>query len=266
MIIDSHVILDTSVDEVLRRMDAAGVGRAVLAASPEGAILCRSGAAAGGNEEVRKAVLAHPDRLIGCAYMNPLDADAAKRVEEWAGEGFKAVKLHPSDGWSPDDKALYPFYEKVEAARLAAVFHMGLADHAFDTAHGRRRAPDSACAYPMRLDPVCRLFPAINFLVLNMGYPLFMEAWSVHHNAGNIFLHIGGEGVQFSSLATAYAALGGPAFIPLDFNRVVFGACDAPDMLRARLLAEDSAARMGCCPHGRDSGVFGANAEALYRL
>lgn len=265
MIIDSHVVLCGSAESLLERMDGAGVGKAVLAGSHEGAILCRSGLVPATNGEVLAAVQAHPGRFAGCAYVNPLDADAPKQADCWADAGFRALKFFPADGYLPDDRRLWPVLERMEERRMAAVFHMGLADYAFDSAPGARRAPNSAYAYPMRLDPVARLFPGISFLILNMGYPLMLEAWSVHHNGGNIFLHLGGEGTQFSALATAYSSLGGAGFIPLDFNRVVFGSGDTEQLHRAIVLAEDSLERMGCL-RCKSSPVFGANAETLYRL
>ena len=265
MIINSHVVLSGSVEALLGRMDKANVGKAILAGSHHGAILCRSGATPASNQEVLSAVEVHPERFIGCAYINPLDPGAAKQADDWADAGFKALKFFPADGYSPDDKRLWPVLERIEERRLVAVFHMGLADYAYETAPGARKAPNSAYAYPMRLDPVGRLFPSVHFLILNMGYPLMIEAWSVHHNSGNIYLHIGGEGTQFSSLATAYAALGGPGFIPLDFSRVVFGSGDAENMQRTVTLAEDSIARMGCALC-RAGAVFNANAESLFRL
>ena len=265
MIINSHAILVGGAEVLLERMDAASADRAVLAGSHEGAILCHSGCTPAGNHDVLSAVEAYPDRFIGCAYINPLDSEAVKHVDDWADAGFKALKFFPADGYFPDDKRLWPIFDKMQVRRLAAVFHMGLADYAFETVPGARHAPNSAFAIPMRLDPVCRLFPGINFLILNMGYPLMIEAWSVHHNSGNIYLHIGGEGTQFSSLATAYTALGGAGFIPLDFSRVLFGSGDAGNIARSVMLAEDSISRMGCvrCKAGK---VFNTNAEAFFRL
>jgi predicted TIM-barrel fold metal-dependent hydrolase len=263
--IDAHVILSGSADALLERMDRAGVGRAVLAGAHEDTLLCRSGLSPAGNRAVLEAIQAHTDRFVGCAYVNPMEDGAADQADKWADAGFRALKFFPADGYSPDDRLLWPVLERMQERRLAAVFHMGLADYAFYSAPGARRAPNSAHAYPMRLDPVGRLFPGVNFLVLNMGYPLMLEAWSVHHNSGNIFLHLGGEGVPFTALATAYVSLGGPGFIPLDFSRVVFGSCDAQDLPRAAALAADAVARMGCA-QGNAGAVFGANVETLYRL
>ncbi len=265
MVINSHVILTGDPESLLERMDAARVDRAVVAASHEGSILMHTGETPADNRAMLVAVTAHPDRLIGCAYLDPLDPDAPARIDFWADAGIKALKFFPADGYSPDDRRLWPALERMEERCLAAVFHMGLADYTFPSAPGARRAPQSAYAYPMRLDSTCRLFPGIRFLILNMGYPLMIEAWSVHHNNANIYLHIGGEGVRFSSLATAYVALGGPGFIPLDFARVVVGTGDAENMSRSLLLAEDSLVRMGCA-RCRTGGVVSSGAENLFRL
>lgn len=265
MIIDAQVLLSESVSEVLDKMDKAGVKKALLSGAPDEAILCHSGLTPGNNRDVLAAVRSCPERFAGCAYVNPLLPGAVEQVNDWADQGFRAIKFFPADGYFADDKLLWPVLEIMEQRHLTAVFHMGLADYTYTLDPDKRRAPNSAFAYPMRLDPTCRLFPEVNFLILNMGYPLMIEAWSLHHNNGNIYLHIGGDCVQFTALVSAYCGLGGAGFIPLDFSRIVFGSVDAADILRAINLAEDSITRMGCT-HCRHGAVFNTNAEALFHL
>ena len=38
---------------------------------------------------------AHPDRIIGCIYVNPLNPATVDSMEEYAAKGFSAVKLNP---------------------------------------------------------------------------------------------------------------------------------------------------------------------------
>jgi len=73
VIIDFHLHLfdvENFVDDLVRKMDAAGVDRTVLQPLPpfrfKGEICCD-------NEAALRAVKAHPDRLVGSVYVDPRD-------------------------------------------------------------------------------------------------------------------------------------------------------------------------------------------------
>ena len=244
MKINSHVIYLDNEKELLLGMDEAGFDKALAEGSPEGALYTgkRPGC---DNESLYKAIKIHADRLIGCAYINPLEKDALSEVDKWADSGFKAVKIYPADGYYPDDKSLYPFYSKTEQRGLALMAHMGISDFSYDDAVKTRKSPNASYAYPMKFDPICRLFPKLNIVILNMGYPLMAEAWSVHHNSRNIYLHLGGEGTPFRAPATGFSSMGANGFIPLDAKRIVFGSGSAHDMNASYILFKEALVRMG---------------------
>src|SRR5688500_13906383 len=82
----------TSAADLLRHMDARGVDRAMAIPFP----VVESYRSA--HEEIGRAVRDHPDRISGCACLNPFLPDAELRselkrcVEEF---GFHALKLQP---------------------------------------------------------------------------------------------------------------------------------------------------------------------------
>lgn len=267
MIIDGNCQFygKADVKPLLARMDAAGIERTLLSAALEGAVVPgREKPLSGvGNADVVAAVAAHPDRFIGCFHANPLEAGAVAAVAEYAGKGFKAVKLFPGEGWHADDPRFYPFFDAVQDRGLAAVVHCGIAGFGLSHAGGTRRALNASYAYPMRLDAPSRLFPRIRFVVLHMGFPFLFEAWSVHHANKNVFLDLSGTGTFIDALPVGYAAVGGPAFIPLDFDKVVWGSDNAADPKAAIAVADAHLRMMGCADADRRGRVFGANAARM---
>lgn len=270
MIIDGNCQFTGKADleALLERMDAAGVERILLSAALEGAVLPgREAPLAGvGNAEVAAAVAAHPDRLVGCFHANPLAPDAVPAVAGYAAKGFKAVKLIPGEGWYADDPRFYPFFDAVQDAGLAALVQCGVASWHLAHLGGKRRALSASYAYPMRLDAPSRLFPRIRFVVLHMGFPFLFEAWSVHHANKNVYLDLSGAGPTAGALAVGYAAVGGPGFIPLDFDKVVWGSDNAFDPKAARAVADAHLAMMGCADPARRARVFGDNAARVLGL
>jgi predicted TIM-barrel fold metal-dependent hydrolase len=173
------------------------------------------------------------------------------------------VKLVPGEGWHADDPRFYPFFDAVQDRGLAAVVHCGIANFGLSHEGGNRRALNASYAYPMRLDAPSRLFPRIRFVVLHMGFPFLFEAWSVHHANKNVFLDLSGTGTFIDALPVGYAAVGGPAFIPLDFDKVIWGSDNAVDPKAAIAVADAHLRMMGCADAARRSRVFGANAARM---
>ncbi len=82
-------------------MDAAGIDRTLLSASLEGAI---------------------------------------PAVAQYGAKGFKAVKHFPGEGWYADDPKLYPSFDAVQDAGLAALVQCGIAGLSLSHEAGKLRA------------------------------------------------------------------------------------------------------------------------------
>ena len=101
------------------------------------------------------------------------------------------------------------------------------------------------------------------FFVLHMEFPFLFEAWSVHHATRNVFLDLSGTGTAADALPVCCAAVGGQAFIPLEFDTVVWGSDE-------RLPQKESTAR--AVMHLRHMGaglaqrtnIFGETARKLF--
>ena len=112
-----------SADELLARMDAAGVDRAMVIPWP----VVEDHRAA--HDEIGRAVRAHGDRLAGAACLDPFIPEAAFRdevlrcVELYC---FRALKLQPQyQGLNPLSPRGDFLYETALEHRLAVIVHTG---------------------------------------------------------------------------------------------------------------------------------------------
>src|SRR2546430_1721108 len=80
------------------------------------------------NEEIAAVARANADVLIPFASIDPhkgrRGVDEARRLI--AEHGVRGFKFHPNvQGFFPNDRMAYPFYEVIQAAGLPALFHTG---------------------------------------------------------------------------------------------------------------------------------------------
>jgi predicted TIM-barrel fold metal-dependent hydrolase len=153
-IVDSHNHLGTRkgevfpADEILRRMDRAGVERAVVTTHPEQI----------DNDYIAAACRAHPDRLIGYAVVNPWlqeSEDELRRCIETLGlVGLKLNSLR--HGFAIDRHELMdPFFAICDEARIPLLNHGG--SEVFNTA--------------TKFEEVARTFPNLVLIIAHMGMP-----------------------------------------------------------------------------------------------
>ena len=238
MKINSYVCCCGGTEEILNQIKRAGFDRAVLAGYPDGILLNGKRLPDRANERIAEAVRKYPETFLGCGYINPMEQNALAQLEQWKRQGFQAVKIIPADGYHLDDKSLYPFFEKAEQLGFVMYVDASLCTFTYENAAAERKAPNSFYNQPMKLDPVSRLFPNMTFVLLNMGFPLMNEAWSIHHNSKNVYLHLGEEGMLTSGPSIGYANMGAGGFIPLDETRILFGSGFAADLLHTATVGE----------------------------
>ena len=243
MVVDAHLHYlrrDRFVDDLLRDMDDAGVTRTNLVALWEAGFM---NATTGGNDEVLAAVRAHPDRLSGFAYLDPTEADCVDEVRRCADQGFAGFKLFPPIGYRVDEDRCRPMFDTISQTGLPVLVHCGQTnlDHA-DRPH--TRAVNSALAHPMYLDPITRLYPQTTFIIAHMGFPWFMEAWSVAMANANVILDTAGGPRWPWSWVDVYDALGRP--IPIDWQRVWWGTDNCITPNEGIPFARERLSQAGC--------------------
>ena len=170
-------------EQMLQAMDVAGVDMAV--ACPLGQAI--------DNAYIRSVQQRWPDRGIGFGQVNPRLDSAADEVGQYARNGLRGIKLHPTmHGYHFCDHSLLD-------PVLAACADNGLAVlvNALD---------DPFCA-PLAIEEIARLFPTVPVLIAHMGTVWnVMEAILVAERTLNLYLET--SSAQLLDVRTAYRRLG----------------------------------------------------------
>lgn len=201
MVIDGHNHLGgpdkgdgktQSPDDILRRMDAAGVDMAVVFPFNEaepGVSFSRT------NTYIAQEAGRHPDRLIGFCRLDPnFGKDAVSElVRSVRGLGLRGIKLHPSSQkFSLDDPALIDILAAAQDMRIPVLF---------DT--GKKDSPPSGIA------KLAARFPELTFIMAHMN--LLEETIEAARSARNIVVGTAGY-FNVKGLGRAIAALGAERF------------------------------------------------------
>jgi hypothetical protein len=232
------------IDELLRRMDRAGVDKALTWLQPP---YRREVSEA--NAYVRRAMCDHPDRILGFGWADPnLGVDAARGearrcLTEY---GFYGVKLNGAQNNFPidDTKLSLPVIEQIAALGGRLAFHVG-AD-AFENTH------------PFRVAKVADRFPELEILVVHMGGVGHADLTKavVEFARERPKLTLIGSAVRDTAVLNAIRALGA--------DRVCFGS-DTPFALMHAQLAMYRAV-LEDFPEGDRARVLGGNIARLFGL
>ena len=157
----------TTVDLLLREMDASGIEKVLLAGSD--------------NDKVAAAVRAHPDRILGNYHADPTNIMAAVRgleraVKEW---GFKCLRIEPFL-WKkpPTDRIYYPLYAKCVELDVAFQTQVGHTGPLYPSETGR----------PLYIDEVALDFPELRILCGHIGWPWTEEMIAVAWKHANVWI------------------------------------------------------------------------------
>jgi len=202
-IIDAHVYLgqgcdlQQTPDELLRRMDEAGIERAVVCPVDRYiAVANREG-----NDLVAAAVNGHPDRLLGMAVANPwFRQSAADELKRAVDCGLRGWFMHPVyQGAAPLNPVWRPLLELATACGIPVYVHSGTA----------------GIAEPLHVAELARRFPAVNFIMGHAGASDYgLDAVTALEFADNLWLETSRNGPANFGLWKARHSL----------SRVVFGS------------------------------------------
>jgi len=203
----------------LEAMDEAGVDKLVVLGKDYGF----SGDRRNDNladEDTAAFVEAHPDRFIGFTAVHP-DREVAvnvERIERAVNElGLRGVKLNPASGFYPNDKRLYPVYEKISELGIPVVIHMGI----------KPPSEESRLKYchPIYIDDIAVDFPDMHIVIAHAAYPWVEDLVMAALYAPNV-------SVDISTLNQIEDVLGYPVVLPtlktlhraLGSGRILFGS------------------------------------------
>jgi predicted TIM-barrel fold metal-dependent hydrolase len=176
-----------SPQHLLRRLDADGVGRAVLVNYPSALM----GFTHRVNEYVAEYCREAPDRLIPMGGVDPrLAEDAGGEVRRAAELGVRALKIHPPHmGVEPNAylhglDALRAIYEEAQRLKLPVMIHTGTS--VFPGA--RSRAGEA-----ILVDDVAVDFPDLTIVIAHGGRPLWMDqAFFLVRRFPNVHMDVSG--------------------------------------------------------------------------
>ena len=223
----------------IAELDAYRVGRACLIAS-----------AHGDEDSVAIAVAAHPERFYGFFMLDPLQADATRRLHTAArNPHLSCVCLFPAmHTYSMADPRLVPLLETISDSHLAAFVHCGALSVGVRKKLGLPNQFDMRFSDPLHLHPVALHFPQIRFIVPHFGAGLLRETLMLADLCPNVYLDTSSsnhwmqyEGLDLRTVFRRTLDLLGP-------ERLLFGT--------------DSS----FFPRGWQMSVFEQQVKALYEL
>lgn len=182
-----------SPEELIADMDTYNVEKAVISTFPI--------------RESIEAVDKYPDRLIGAAWVNPMEPKALDQIRDAVeNHGFKAIKLHPlSQAYLPNDTCVFPVAELAEELDIPLMIHTG-------------HPPFSL---PWSVAQLADLYPKVNMVMIHMGHGNGMyvqAAIDMAKKYANLYLETSGMPMHYK-IKEAYETVGS--------DRIMWGL-DAP--------------------------------------
>jgi predicted TIM-barrel fold metal-dependent hydrolase len=136
--------------------------------------------------EFKETMQRFPGRFIGYANINPLDTDAADKVEQAARDGFKGIKLYPSS-WRDlkvYDEPCYPVYDACKRNDMLVFLHFGI------TIGGQA---DLRNGNPIDIQVPSRDYPELNFIIAHFGAGWFREVLLMQYQTDNVYMDSSGS-------------------------------------------------------------------------
>ncbi|SLN71380.1 amidohydrolase family protein [Oceanibacterium hippocampi] len=252
MKVSDDTMAGVSLEEMLRRMDAAGIEKSFLIAAKNGPV----GPAACYRiplEMVARAVEAHPDRFYGLAGVDPTEGMAGVRELEYAVKELGFIGAHSYPHWfelAPNHARYYPFYAKCVELDVPIQLQVGQS-MIYDPTYPRR-----SVGRPITLDDVACDFPELKLIGIHVGIPWTDEMIAMAWKHKNVFIGLDAHSPKYwpDSMVHYIKSFGQ--------DKVLFGT-DFPvlDFERTRREVED----LGI-PDGAKRKFLRDNAIRLYGL
>lgn len=174
-----------TVDELVQKMDASGIGKAFLIAAKLGS-KHQGFTDSVSYEEVYDAIQQYPDRFYGLAGIDPLEGMEGVRALEQAVKelGFIGAHLYPHwFGMEPDHRKYYPFYAKCIELDIPIQMQVG---HCL--IYINDRPPFRSVGHPILLDTIACDLPELKLVGIHTGYPWVEEMIAVAWKHPNVYV------------------------------------------------------------------------------
>ncbi len=184
MKVDDSTMNGVSLEEMLKRMDTAGIERAFLVAAKNGPI---------GHpscyhlpyELVERAVKQYPERFYGLAGVDPTEGMDGVRALERAVKDMGFIGAHSYPHWfelAPNHARYYPFYAK--CVELGVPIQLQVGQSMIYAADYPRRS----VGRPITLDDVACDFPELILIGIHVGIPWTDEMIAMAWKHKNVYI------------------------------------------------------------------------------
>ncbi|MDA0369672.1 MAG: amidohydrolase family protein [Proteobacteria bacterium] len=210
-------------EEMLKRMDAAGIEMSFLIANKSGQMGLPSSSFIP-YEVVADAVKAHPDRFRGLAGIDPTQGMTGVKDLERAVNDLGFVGAHFYPHWfdmPPNHARVYPFYAK--CVELDVPIQMQVGQSLVYTPDRRLRS----VGRPITLDDVACDFPELKLVGIHVGIPWVDEMIAMAWKHENVYIGSDAHGpkywppqfVHYINTYGKHKVIFGTDFPVLDFER-----------------------------------------------
>ena len=171
-------------EEMLRRMDEAGIEKSFLIAPKIG----REGLPAAYHvpyQIVVDAVKKYPDRFYGLAGIDPFEGMSGVRALEQAINEFGFIGAHVYPHWfelAPDHAKYYPFYAKCVELDVPIQMQVGQSLIYSPT------SPMRSVGQPITIDTVACDFPELKIIGIHIGIPWHEEMIAMAWKHPNVYI------------------------------------------------------------------------------
>jgi len=171
-------------EQMLRRMDEAGIERSFLIAAKNGPYQNRA-AYHIPYEMVAEAVNRYPDRFSGLAGLDPTEGMAGVRLLEKGVKEYGFIGAHFYPHWfelAPDHAKWYPFYAKCVELDVPVQLQVGQS-MLYDPNYRLR-----SVGRPISLDAVACDFPELKIIGIHVGIPWTEEMIAMAWKHPNVYI------------------------------------------------------------------------------
>jgi predicted TIM-barrel fold metal-dependent hydrolase len=144
------------------------------------------------NDEVLALAAENSDIMIPFSSVDPTrGAEAVAEARRLIAAGTRGFKLHPPlQKFQANDRAVYPFYEVINEARLPVIFHTG--HSGIGTGMPGGGGVRLKYGNPMDVDDVAVDFPDMSIVLAHPSFPWQDEALSVCLHKPQVFIDLSG--------------------------------------------------------------------------
>lgn len=182
--VDRGTFEGVSLEDMIRRMDEAGIERSMLIAAKVGPADHRACYHVP-YKLVVDAVQKYPDRFLGLAGVDPTEGMRGVRELEMLVREYGFIGAHTYPHWfelAPDHARYYPFYAKCVELDVPIQLQVGQS-LVYDKSFPRR-----STGRPITLDSVACDFPELKIIGIHIGIPWTEEMIAMAWKHENVFI------------------------------------------------------------------------------